>query len=869
MVTIKVLPLLAAAWLIAAGCNTSRSTSSSSGGDATDLEAWQTPANAADFDPNERSPYVAEEYNPSKDRTHDLLHTALKVSFDWAKARMEGEATLRLAPYFYPSSSVTLDAKGFDLHEIALLGQDGTKTTLTHQYDNWKLTIALGREFKRGEEFQLYIRYTAKPNELPEGGSEAITGEKGLYFINPDGSDPEKPTQAWTQGETEASSCWFPTFDQSNERTTQEMWITVADKYLTLSNGDLRSQTKNDDGTRTDYWVMDQPHAPYLFMMAVGEFARVEDRWRDKIVDYYVGKDYEPYARQIFGNTPQMLEFYSNKLGVTYPWSKYSQVVVEDFVSGAMENTTAVIHYDGLHQTDRELLDGNNEDIIAHEAFHHWFGDLVTCESWANLPLNESFATYGEYLWFEHKYGRENADMHLDADLEIYLDEAQGKQEPLIRFGYEDKEDMFDSHSYQKGGRVLHMLRKLVGDEAFFAGLQKYLSDHAYTDVEMHEFRIAMEDVVGQDLSWFFNQWFYAPGHPDLVVDYSQQAGSGKWVVTITQQQSEEATPVYRIPLDIDIYVNGKVQRKRVELDRRRQEFVLDVINPEWINVDAEKMILGVITDNKPEEWYENQLHTGPLYLDRAQAVAYFAERAGDDPEANAQLVKAFDDPFWAIQDMALDAYAMEENTSEAVRSKLLDLTKNHKKSDVRVAAMRNLGGFEDPQYLPVFEAALSDSSWRMVANAIREISRLDGARALDIAAEYETSKNLNVTVAMLGVYAKHGGPDKNAVFRKKLGEMSGWEQYLVMESYGEYLARIGDHNTVLEGCNALVEAAAASDVWWMGQVAQAAIAEIVTSYEEQKEALTKADKDYAAKTAALESGIKDLESILEEMNSN
>ncbi len=868
MFTSKAIAFFAAVWLIAAGCSTSRSTSSSSG-DAIDLEPWQTENPAADFDPNERSPYVADAYNPSKDRTHDLLHTALTVSFDWAQARMNGEATLKLTPYFYPTSSVTLDAKGFDLLEIALLGEGGAKTPLQYQYDNWKLTIALGREYKRGEEYQLYIRYTAKPNELPEGGSEAITEEKGLYFINPDGADPDKPTQVWTQGETESSSCWFPTFDQGNERTTQEMYITVADKYLTLSNGELRSQTKNEDGTRTDYWVMDKPHAPYLFMMAVGEFARVEDRWRDKIVDYYVDPEYEPYARQIFGNTPQMLEFYSNKLGVVYPWSKYSQVVVEDFVSGAMENTTAVIHYDGLNQTDRELLDGNNESIIAHEAFHQWFGDLVTCESWANLPLNESFATYGEYLWFEHKYGRERADMHLNDDLEVYLDESAMKQEPLIRFGYDDKEDMFDSHSYQKGGRVLHMLRKLVGDEAFFAGLQKYLSDHAYTAVEMHEFRMAMEDVVGQDLNWFFNQWFYSPGHPELAIDYSQEAGSGKWVVTISQVQQQAETPVYRIPLDIDVYVNGGVKRQRVELDRRQQDFVLDVINPEWINVDAEKMILGVITDNKPEEWYVSQLESGPLFLDRAEAVAYFGELASEDSEANAELVKAFDDSFWAVQEMALDAYAIEENTSETIRAKMLDLTQNHKKSDVRVAAMRNLGGFEDRAYLPVFEAALGDSSWRVVSNAIREMGRLDGELALRVAAGYEDSKNLNVTIAILDVYAKHGGADKNATFVAKLQELNGWEQYLVMESYGEYLARLEDHATVIEGCKALAQAAATSEIWWMSQVAQGAITNVVTSYETQKEALTKADKDFAAKTAALESGIKDLESILEEMTSN
>ncbi len=233
-----------------------------------------------------------------------------------------------------------------------------------------------------------------------------------MYFINADGSDKNKPTQIWTQGETEASSCWFPTIDAPNQKTSQEIYITVPNKFVTLSNGKLISQTKNGNN-RTDYWKMDQKHAPYLFFMGVGEYEIIKDSYKNIPVNYYVEKEYAPYAKDIFGLTPEMIGFFSDKLGVEYPWNKYSQIVGRDYVSGAMENTTAVIHGEQAYQKPGQLIDENvQENTIAHELFHHWFGNLVTSESWSNLTLNESFANYSEYLWREHKYGKVDAEMH-------------------------------------------------------------------------------------------------------------------------------------------------------------------------------------------------------------------------------------------------------------------------------------------------------------------------------------------------------------------------------------------------------------------------------------------------------------------------
>ncbi len=416
-------------------------------------------------------------YQPSETRFFDLLHTKLDVRFDWQKQHLLGKAELELTPWFYPSQKLVIDAKGFDIHVVALQNEEAIKE-LKYTYDNVELQIELDREYTKLDTFKIYIEYTSKPNDLIVKGSAAITADKGLYFIDPLDEDPEKPSQIWTQGETESSSCWFPTIDIPSEKMTQEIAITIADKYVTLSNGELIYQTENGDGTRTDFWSMKKPHAPYLAMMAIGSFSIIEDSWRDTVdVNYFVEPKYAPYARDIFGKTPEMLTCFSEKLGVDYPWVKYHQVVVRDYVSGAMENTSAVIHGGFVQQTSREMIDEDNEDIISHELFHHWFGDLVTCESWANLPLNESFATYGEYIWREYKYGRESADAHLHEMLIDYLEESESYQEDMIRFYHDDKEDMFDGHSYSKGGRILHMLRKEVGDDAFYASLEYYLKN--------------------------------------------------------------------------------------------------------------------------------------------------------------------------------------------------------------------------------------------------------------------------------------------------------------------------------------------------------------------------------------------------------
>jgi len=372
-------------------------------------------------------------------RINNLVHTKLDLKPDFDKSIIYGKAWITLTPHFNPTDSLALDAKGMEFKSIALVQQNNTQTNLNYTYDRKQLSIKLPRTFKKGEKFTVYINYVSRPDEYEkEIGGDPMLGVKGMFFINPKGENKKKPTQIWTQGETESNSVWFPTIDQTQQKTTQETYITIPSKYVSLSNGKLISQKMNDDGTRTDYWKMELPHSPYLFFVGVGDYAVVKDSWKGKEISYFVEKEYEPVARKIFGNTPEMMSFFSRITGVDYPWAKYSQITGRDYVSGAMENTTATLHQESAQQDARELTDGNRwEGTIAHELFHHWFGDYVTAESWSNLTLNESFADYSQTLWEEYKYGKDAADFENFNGMRAYLMGDNSKKD-LVRFYYAD-----------------------------------------------------------------------------------------------------------------------------------------------------------------------------------------------------------------------------------------------------------------------------------------------------------------------------------------------------------------------------------------------------------------------------------------------
>jgi aminopeptidase N len=633
-------------------------------------------------------------YRGSYTKNMDIINTRLDLSFDWDSAYVIGKATIFAKPYFYPSDQLVLNANGFRLNSVSLIKKD-IKIPLRYIYDGKLLKISLDKSYTRDQNFTIFIDYVAMPNKLKIGEDIASAGDRGIYFINRDGKDKGKPRQIWTQGETECNSNWFPTINGTQEKMTQDLNITVPNELVSLSNGTLEFSTLNGDGTRTDSWRQEQPHSTYLTMLAVGDFVITKDHWRDKELSYYTEPEYAAAAKMVFGKTPEMMEFFSNKLGIEYPWDKYSQIVVRDFVSGAMENTTATVFFEGLNMSEGQFLDENHEDIIAHELFHHWFGNLVTAESWANLPLNESFATYGEYLWEEFKYGRDQADVKGLEDMSIYLGNERKTEPDVIRFDYADKEQMFDEISYHKGGRILHMLRKTVGDEAFFESLKLYLTKHSFKTAEIHDLRLVFEEISGMDLNWFFNQWFLASGHPVLSIQSSYDPIKREIKVGITQDQNLTETPLYRIPISVDIYSGGKIERKEIVLDRQNQSFIFPSLSPpDLVNVDAEKYILAEKNEIKTVQEYVFQYQNAPLFMDRIEAILKLKDLIEDD-SAKALMVSAIKDKNWLIRHTALSVVEhLSEEEKKAVYVTFKDLAINDKVSQVRAAAVEKLGKY-------------------------------------------------------------------------------------------------------------------------------------------------------------------------------
>lgn len=737
-------------------------------------------------------------YHPSTTLKNDLIHTKLEVSFDWEHQYLNGEATLSFKPYFYLQDSLILDAKGFDIHEVLLLPEK--KTLKYHYTDKKKLRIKLDRTYQRTDTFVVYIKYTAKPNELPIGGSEAITSDKGLYFINPLGKDPDKPMQIWTQGETESSSCWFPTIDTPNERSTQEMFITADTAYTIVSNGEYMYTLFNGKGTKTDYWRMTQSHAPYLFMMAVGKYSTYKDSWRGVPVNYLVEPAYAPYAKAIFGNTPEMLEFFSTRLNYKYPWPKYDEVVVRDYVSGAMENTSATIFYEALQVDDRQLLDENWDYIIAHELFHHWFGDLVTCESWANLPLNESFANYSEYLWGEHKQGVDEADYHEEKERAEFFDEAQRKQVPLIRYHYLDREDMFDRHSYNKGGAILHMLRKYLGDDAFFAGLSLYLKRNEYTPVEVHDLRLALEDVCGEDLNWYFNQWFLFPGTPILKITQSHSGGSVK--LHISQQQDTTQFPIYRLPVNIDVWENGAKATHKVTITKAEEDITLPALfKPDVVVFDNENQLLGKVEFEKTSEEWRFQYYHGDRYLTRKTALSQLLIPKGvpngaifNDVENRKLLHAALKDNFWAIRDLGLELFSKVAIPEPTEYIKDMEyMASNDPKPQVRAKAMLLLASYSAQSYTDIFLKGINEKPYSIVAASLSGLLKTGYPGIGGIVQQYEKSNDINIVVTLAEYFVAAKDTTRFDWFVKKMTNGNDRELYNVISFFVQYLSLMDD----------------------------------------------------------------------------
>ena len=744
-------------------------------------------------------------YTP--DRINNLVHTKLDVKFDYNNSYLIGKAWVTLTPHFNATNTLTLDAKGMEIKKLALVVANNAIKDLQYNYNKEQLTVQLDKVYKKGQKYTIYVDYVAKPDEYEkQSGRDPMLGIKGLFFINPKGEDKTKPIQIWTQGETESNSVWFPTIDQTQQKTTQEIFMTVPAKYVSLSNGKLVSQKQNGDGTRTDYWKMDLPHSPYLFFMGVGNYAVVKDSWRGKEVNYYVEPEYGPVAKKIFGNTPEMMTFFSKLTGVDYPWVKYSQMTARDYVAGAMENTTATLHQESAQQDARELTDGNRwEGTIAHELFHQWFGDYVTAESWSNLTVNESFADYSQTLWSEYKYGKDAGDEENFNGMRAYLG-GNNSTKNLVRFIYADREDMFDAVSYSKGGRILHMLRNHLGDSAFYKGLNLYLTTNKFKSAEAHHLRLALEEVSGKDLTWYFNQWYFGNGHPKLDINYSYNQDKKQTVVVVKQTQN--TGKVFRIPTYIDIYNGKNKSRNWVWVENATDTFFfVSETKPDLINFDGDKVLLCEKKENKNLDNYIHQYYYAANYMDRKEAVD-FCGRKMDEEKARNLIKAALSDPFHGIRELAMSKIDLKKEVQKTSFEKAIaTLAPKESNRPVKASMIGALGNTNNMEYRPLFLANVNDSSYTLSGAALSALAKVDSSAALLEATKLSASTTKGDLDAAINKILIASGNEE--VFNKLTNKFSvlglSNEKIMLLQQIAEMTGGLKNNEQIIKSINLII----------------------------------------------------------------
>ncbi len=552
--------------------------------------------------------------NFERDRPFVIEHLALDLGLSFEKHEVAGTATLHVRRVSPTASAITLDAVGFTLSAVEVGG-----ARADFIYDGCALRVELGDL----EEAIVRVVYTCTPR-------------RGLYFIEPDEHRPHLPRQAWTQCQEEDARHFFPSHDKPHVKMTTELSVVVPPGYTALSNGHLAAREPRPDGVLF-HWKMSEPHPSYLLTLVVGELEVLEDDGPAPLT-YYVPPGRAADARRTFAQTAEMMRFFGHRFASPYPWSKYAQAVVSDFFFGGMENTTATTLYEHVLLDERAALDGTSDDLIAHELAHQWFGDLVTCRDWSEAWLNEGFATFCEHLFREHRLGLDEYEYGLKTDLANYVAEARGRyRRPLVCLDYDAPLDLFDRHLYEKGGLVLHVLRRTVGDDGFFAGVAHYLRAHAKGLVETRDLQRALERVSGRSLGRAFEELVHRAGHVELEVSFAWDEG----ILLVTVKQGQAATDgvpsVFHAPLVLDCATateRGRpvVKRLEVELTQRHQVFALpSPRRPRFVVVDPDLRVLGEVSVRGPLDMLREQLAHAPTARGRWLAAGSLS-RVDDPP---------------------------------------------------------------------------------------------------------------------------------------------------------------------------------------------------------------------------------------------
>jgi aminopeptidase N len=654
-------------------------------------------------------PNATEHY--ARDTLVQTEHVRLEVRPDFKGRRLYGKVSTRFR------AKVGVSAVDFDAVELDIKSVRLGKTNLKFSQSYGKLTVNLGKEVKEGERFTVDIEYSCTPR-------------RGIFFNYPDKDYPDRHVQVWTQGESDESRFWFPSIDDPNVKVSSEVIAIVPKKFAAISNGKLVSEKTNKDGTKTFHWSHEIPHSVYLISLVAGEFSELKDSYDGIPLLYYVPKGKEEDAKRTFANTPDMMKFFSKNLGLRYPYPKYSQVTVADFIFGGMENTSATTLTDSCLLDKRAKIDYNSDELIAHELAHQWFGDLITCRDWANAWLNEGFATYFEALYHEYHLGRDEFAYKMLLEAEEYFGEDRERyRRPIVTNVYEDSVELFDRHLYNKAALVLHMLRFVLGNDHFWRAIRYYVQKHKMQNVTTEDFRRAIEEATGRNLEPFFEQWFKKSGYPEFKVNYEWNESAKTAKVIVNQSQAANGEPVFMLPVEIAI-TTGKRKVYRVEIKERQQTFLFPFNEaPSAVEFDPSNLILKTLEFSRPKEMLLKILKVSPAPVERIRAAQELSKLGTQDivDELRSAFLK---EKFWAVQSRI--AQSLGQIRSKAAFKALLQcLSVKHPKA--RRGVVRALGEFRDEEAADALIKVLKhDESYFVEMEAAISLGKTKSQKAFD-----------------------------------------------------------------------------------------------------------------------------------------
>jgi aminopeptidase N len=660
-------------------------------------------------------------------RDYDQRHIRIELEIDIAAKKALGR-TSHILSLLAPTSLITFDAAGMKVNDVRRLvvsengvpdfSSKGQELRFRHEAN--QLHVELGENLPIDTRLAIAVDYVLD------------NPQHGLHFVAADEKEPTALSMAWTQCEPEYARWWFPCFDHPSDRVTSETVVTVNNGLFVLSNGIL-AEKKEIEGSKTRWhWKQTQSHVPYLISVVVGDFEAYEQSWDGLPVVSYVPRGRLADAPHNFQNTPAMVDYFSKTIGIRYPWPKYTQICVDEYNWGGMEHTSCTtLNLDTLHD-QRATLDSDSENLVAHELAHQWFGDLMTCNDWADLWLNESFATYFATLWSENHQGWDEAWNDRRHEADTYMGEDGRYRRAISNNRYDTPEVMFDSHTYPKGARVLHMLRHELGDERFWRGIRHYAATNQHRTVETADFRRAMEESTGMGLGWFFDQWIHHGGHPEFKVDWSWDQNTKMVAVNIRQTQKVDAvTPLFRTSAEIEVVTSAGPVIHRVQLSKDDESFHFSAgERPLRVVFDPKDWILKKLNATKSREELLSQL-TDQFASARWAAVSALAGQIDQKEVLEALCKSASDDSSWAVR---LDATkAVAQGGGDDVRKVLLKVAASDSKASVRKQALEGLAKFpHDETKAVVRQAIASDQSYECVAQALRTLLRVDHDHCAD-----------------------------------------------------------------------------------------------------------------------------------------